>query len=192
WCISKSTFLTKPTVRFDVTPSVLTFDLDQEPIYITYDSGADGHYVSEADRARAQLPILRPSTKRVSIANSSTSMGTHRTTLPFDKLSNEANGADSFENFPHSLMSVGKVADNNAVSIFTKHGVTAYKEEDVLITCKGEPILVGMRNEHGRYLVPLVQQWGQWKPRAPMKRVCAALDRANHVYDLPYVEKGIK
>jgi hypothetical protein len=44
-----------------------------------------------------------------------------------------------------------------------------HKEEDVLITCKGEPILIGKRNEHGRYRIPLVQQRGQWQPQKPKR-----------------------
>jgi hypothetical protein len=32
-------------------------------------------------------------------------------------------------------MSVGKTADNDTVSVFTKEGVNVFKEEDVLITC---------------------------------------------------------
>ena len=32
------------------------------PVMVTYDSGADGHYISEKDRRNAGLPILRPST----------------------------------------------------------------------------------------------------------------------------------
>ena len=40
-------------------------------------------------------------------------------------------------------MSVGKTADDGNLSIFTKDGVTIYKEEDVLITCKKNPILIG-------------------------------------------------
>ena len=37
-------------------------------------------------------------------------------------------------------MSVGKTANDGTVSVFTKEGVSVFKEEDVLITCKGEPI----------------------------------------------------
>ena len=57
--------------------------------------------------------------------------------------------ADIFQDFPTSLMSVGKMADNDTVSVFTKEGVDVFKEEDVLITCKGEPILIGVRDSHG-------------------------------------------
>jgi len=48
-------------------------------------------------------------------------------------------------------MSVGKMVDNGTVSVFTKEGISVFKEEDVLITCKGEPILIGIRDSHGRY-----------------------------------------
>jgi hypothetical protein len=38
-------------------------------------------------------------------------------------------------------MSVGKTLDDSTVSVFTKEGVNIFKEEDILITCNGEPIL---------------------------------------------------
>ena len=43
-------------------------------------------------------------------------------------------------------MSVGKTADDGTISMFTKHGVTVHKENDVLITCKGQPILIGVQD----------------------------------------------
>jgi hypothetical protein len=55
-------------------------------------------------------------------------------------------------------MSVGKTSDDGTISAFTKDGVTVYKEEDMLITCKGEPILIGVRDMNSRYRIPLVQQ----------------------------------
>jgi len=95
--------------------------------------------------------------------------------------------ADTFHDFPTSLMSVGKTADDGTVSVFTKEGVHAFKEDDVLITCKGEPILIGVRDSHGQYRIPLIQQRGQWQPRQPSKQVREALRQANSVYDLPHV-----
>ena len=67
-------------------------------------------------------------------------------------------------------MSVGKTADDGTVSVFTKEGVNVFKEEDVLITCKGEPILIGIRDSHDRYRIPLMQQREQWQPRRPSKQ----------------------
>jgi hypothetical protein len=54
-------------------------------------------------------------------------------------------------------MSVGKTADDGNISIFTKEGVYVYKLEDVLITCKGEAILIEKRDKQGRYRIPLIQ-----------------------------------
>jgi hypothetical protein len=48
-------------------------------------------------------------------------------------------------------MSVGKTSDGGMVSVFTKEGVNVFKEEDVLITCKGEPILFSIRDNQGQY-----------------------------------------
>ena len=59
---------------------------------------------------------------------------------------------------------MGKTAGDGNVSIFTKKGVTVHKEEDVLITCKGAPILIEKRDERDRYRIPLVQEHGQWIP----------------------------
>eukprot|EP00956_Cyclotella_meneghiniana_P004234 scaffold5184_cov39-Cyclotella_meneghiniana.AAC.3 len=106
-------------VRFAKTRQVRTFGLQEHPIMVTYDSGADGHYISEHDRAKAGLPILRRSTKRVGVAN-------------------------------------------------------------------------GVRDEYGRYRIPLIQQRGQWQPRTSNKRTRQALEKANSVYDLPSIEQAIK
>ena len=61
-----------------------------------------------------------------------------------------------FDNVPTSLLSVGKLADDGNVYIFTKNGDLVYKDEDSFITCKGDAILIGKRDERGRYRIPLV------------------------------------
>jgi hypothetical protein len=48
-------------------------------------------------------------------------------------------------------MSVGNTLDNGMVSVFAKEGINVFKKEDVLITCKGEPILIGIQDNQGRY-----------------------------------------
>ena len=103
---------------------------------LTYDSGADGHYISESDRKQARLPILRPSTKRVVVANGEESHGNKVTALPIPQLANKDTEADTFDDFPTSLMSVGNTSNAGTISIFTKEGVTVHKEEDFLITWK--------------------------------------------------------
>jgi hypothetical protein len=179
-------------VRSTKTHRVLKFKTAEIAAMITYDSGADGNYVSECDRAAVGLPILSESTKRVGTANGGVSQAKHVTKLPFDQLSDKARAADTFTDFPNSLMSVGKTSDDGTILIFTMDGVTVHKEEDVLITCKGMPILVSVHDEHGRYRIPLMQQKGRWTPRQPKKQVTEKLRQANSVYDLPSVEQAIK
>ena len=134
-------------VRFDTENRVTIFFSDDVAAIITYDSGADDHYISEADRIRVKLPIIRQSTKHVRVANSGISAEKYVTKLPFKQLSMKASQADTFQEFPTSLMSVGKTCDDGNISIFTKDGVTVHKEQDVLITCKGALILIGVQDE---------------------------------------------
>ena len=89
------------------------------------------------------------SASMVGVATGGTSKAKYVTQLPVQQLSAQAIQADTFQDFPTSLMSLGKTADDGTVSVFTKEGINVFKEEDVLITCKGEPILIGVRNSHG-------------------------------------------
>ena len=75
---------------------------------ITYDSGSDGHYISEKNREAVRLPILRPSTKQVMVANREKSKRHNVTSLPFPSLSPKARQEDTFKEFPTSLMSKEK------------------------------------------------------------------------------------
>jgi hypothetical protein len=56
-------------------------------IMLTYDSGANGHYISKHDQRKAGLPFLRPSIWQVGVANENTSNAKYVTQLPFQKLS---------------------------------------------------------------------------------------------------------
>ena len=119
-------------------------------------------------------------------------MARHVSQLPFQQLSNQAASADTFDNFPSFLMSVRKTSDNGTISIFTKDGVIVHKIQDVLITCKGGPILIGICDSKGRYCVPLMQQHGHWQPHRPSKKARQTLQQANSVYDLPSIKHAIK
>ena len=183
----------KRRVRFGTKTRVATFvQSEAATVFVTYDSGADGDYISEADREKAGWPILRHSTSTVNVANGGHSKGKYVTRVPISGLSNKAAEADTFDSFPHYLISVGKTNDDGNISIFTKTGFTVHKEEDDLITCKGAPIMIGKRDDRGQYRVPLIQQKGQWHPRLPTKRATKKLSEANSVYDLPSTEQAIK
>jgi hypothetical protein len=60
---------------------------DPNVVMMTYDSGADGTYISKRDRVKAGLPILRQSSKKVRVANGDTVKAEHITKLPFPQLS---------------------------------------------------------------------------------------------------------
>ena len=158
---------------------------------ITYDSGADNHYMSEADRIRLELPIFWSSHKRVAVSNVGKSEGKYVTRLTFTQLSTATAEADTFEEFPSSLMSVGKTSDDGNVSIFTDEKLQVYKDTDVLITCRGKQILIGKRDERGRCHILLMQTRGQWKPRKPSKKSKKFLQEARSVYDLPTIEESV-
>ena len=179
-------------VHFAAHPHIRHFDSKATTPLITFDSGADSHYLSETDRLAAGLPILRSSTRRVGVANGSTSKATYVSQLPFPQLSPNAVLADSFADFPQSLMSVGKTCDDGTIAIFTQSGVTVHRDTDVLITCQGEPLLIGARDAQGRYRIPLTQHKGRWQPRRPSKKARQTLRQANSVYDLPSTEQAIR
>jgi len=135
---------------------------------------------------------LQPSTQKVGVANGGTSNAKYVTQLLFRQLFAQSRQADTFQDFPNSLMSVGKTANEGTVSVFTKDGVNVFKEEDILITCKGKPILIGVRDGHGQYQILLMQQRGYWQPRCPSKQAQKALQQANSVYNLPSTKHAIK
>jgi hypothetical protein len=89
-------------------------------------------------------------------------------------------------------MSVGKTSDDGTISVFMKEGINIFTEEDILITCKGEPILIGIQDNQGRYRIPLMQQRGHWQPQCPSKQAWKALPQANNVYNIPSTKQAIK
>ena len=133
----------KKRVRFGNKTRVTTFVKSEAvTVFATYDSRADGNYISETDREKAGWPIIRHSISRVNVANGGHSKGKYVTRVPISGLSNKAAKTDTFDSFPHSLISVGKTNDNGNISVFTKTGFTVHKEEDDPVTCKGAPIMI--------------------------------------------------
>ncbi len=74
-------------IRFATNNKVHLFDKAETPIMITYDSGADGHYISKKDHPKAGLPIIRKSTRWVGVANGGVSQAKYVTQLLFKALS---------------------------------------------------------------------------------------------------------
>ena len=57
-----------PCIHFAPLPTVATFSSEENATMVTYDSGANGHYFSKADRKRAGLPILWQSAKHIGVS----------------------------------------------------------------------------------------------------------------------------
>ena len=172
-------------MRFASNPTVARFHKRYDATMITYNSVAGHHYMSEAYSIGLGLLILQASKKQVGLKNVGTSRGKYVKSLTFPELYKKGAEADTFEEFLTLLVSVGKTSDEGNVSVFTNEDVKVYKEEDVLITCKGKPILIGRRDERGRYRISLMQTRGQWHPRRPTYKSKKYLQEDNSVYDLP-------
>ena len=151
-------------VHFSARKQVRFFHKAEMSVWVTYDYINDGQYLNETDRVRTGLPILKPSTKRVGVANGELSVGPHITRLPFHQLSHKSSTTEIFTDFPNSLMSVGKTADDDSISVFTKVDVKVYYEEDVLIPFNNKPIIIRVSDSPGRYHIPLQQWQGQLQP----------------------------
>jgi hypothetical protein len=83
-------------VSFATHNEVHQYTNNEQHIMVTYDSGANGHYISKKDRHKAGLPILRQSTQKVGVTNGGTSKAKYVTQLPFRQLSAQAMQADTF------------------------------------------------------------------------------------------------
>ena len=61
-----------------------------------------------------------------------------------------------------------------------------------MITRQRNPIIIGKRDECGRYRIPLTQDHGKWQPRNPTKETKKKLQQTHSVYELPSTEESIK
>ncbi len=87
-------------VRFAKHNKIHLFSNTETPIMVTYNLGADSHYISKKDCHKAGLPIIKKSTRRVGVANGGVSQAKFAMQLPFKDLSAKAKQADTFQDFP--------------------------------------------------------------------------------------------
>lgn len=102
------------------------------------------------------LPIKGDSTKKVFVTNGSAEQGKYATKLPLEGLSLQARAVYSFELIRTTLISSSKVVDNGDIAILDRQVVKVYKDEDMLILVKGNPVMLGKQDSHGRFKIPLV------------------------------------
>jgi hypothetical protein len=83
-------------VRFAKHNKVHLFSNTETSIMVTYDLGADSHYISKKDRRKAGIPIIQKSTRRVGVVNGGVSQAKFVTQLPFKDVSAKAKQAGTF------------------------------------------------------------------------------------------------
>eukprot|EP00804_Cyclotella_cryptica_P020584 CCRYP_003431-RA/>CCRYP_003431-RA protein AED:0.33 eAED:0.38 QI:0/0/0/1/1/1/3/0/626 len=189
-CRTLNILSTTRHVRFAAHPQIRHFDSKATTPLITFDSGADSHYLSETDRLAAGLPILRSSTRRVGAANGSTSTATYASQLPFPQLSPNAVLADSFADFPQSLMSVKPVtmgpsrSSPSPASLCTKTlTCSSLAKANPSSSVPATPRTVPHPTHPTQRTVATA---------APSKKARQTLRHANSVYDLPSTEQAIR
>ena len=121
----RTALATPKRVCFHLNPTITQCVRVNMAVTVTYDFGADRHYISKANWRETGLPILCRSTKLVGVANDTISQGQSVTKLA--ALLTGAAKADTFCDFPSSLMSVGKTANLDHTSLFKKDRATVHK-----------------------------------------------------------------
>jgi len=81
--VHKITNSNQHRIMFAGQAMVAIYNIKNSTVMVTYDSGADGQYIREADRKTAGLPILRILAKKVGMANGSTCKGQYVAALRF-------------------------------------------------------------------------------------------------------------
>jgi hypothetical protein len=97
--VRKITNSNQHRVTFAGQAMVAEYNSKNSTVMVTYDSGADGHYISEKDRKKVGLPILRISAKKVSVVNGSTC------SMPLRSLSHNSPQRQRQQRPTHSMIS---------------------------------------------------------------------------------------
>ena len=88
-------------VQFRSIPTIATYYNDNEATMLTYDSGAYRHYLSEEDRKKLGLPILRVSAENVGVANGGACNSKYVTKLTFPNSPTERRKQTHSKNSQH-------------------------------------------------------------------------------------------
>ncbi|KAL7481420.1 LOW QUALITY PROTEIN: hypothetical protein ACHAW6_007143, partial [Cyclotella cf. meneghiniana] len=108
-CASQGLVSNNMHVCFIAQHSVQTIPTHAQPtVWLTYDSGANGHYLSKCDHTIAKLPILCASSKHA-LPTAAAALPPTSPNSAFGALSISAAQAISFDNFPTSLISASKL-----------------------------------------------------------------------------------
>ena len=130
------------------------------------DTGYSGTNVfTPRDAERAGLPNLGPLNRLISDANDGISQAAGQTRVQRKGLPPEASDGLIAPQIQHSLTGGTAFANQGLIMIFHPHyeGVTIHRREDVDITCTGDPVVTGYREQTGKgfWRVPIESEGEQ-------------------------------
>ena len=106
--------------------------------YAIADSRCIGHYLDSLTTiVHTRKPLENPI--NVKNPNSSTMVFTHQSKIPHKKLSIQATHAEIFPNLHSSLISIGKLCDDECIVTFDNHKFIVSKNKNVIIEGYQDP-----------------------------------------------------
>ena len=111
----------------------------KEALLMKADTGASGHYVASKDKHKIGIKNLRRTTtpKVVLLPNQETIQSTHDSELVIPIVSHQSKSATIFPNLTNaSLLSIGKLCDDDCTAIFTKEDMKVMKEKEIVLEGK--------------------------------------------------------
>ena len=153
---------------------------------IMADTGATGHFIDNTSSTLPTQPIssTNPSIP-VLLSNSQFIHSKATTNLPIPTLPPSSTKAHVFSNLASgSLLSVGKICDENCTAIFTKSKMTIHNNKHIHISTCAPPLLTGTRNASSKQL---------WSVKLPMtyQPLSPLYHRANSVLHNPSIRNRV-
>ena len=111
----------------------------KEALLMKADTGASGHYIGAKDTHKFGIKNLLKtrSPKLVQLLNEELIESTHELNLAIPKVSPSSTQATVFPKITNSsLLSIGKLCDDNCIAIFSKNDMKIVKDKDLILTGK--------------------------------------------------------
>ena len=111
----------------------------KDALLLKADTDASGHYIASKDMNKAGIVNLKESTqpKLVQLPNEEVIKSSHESNLNIPNISSDASKATVFLGITSSsLLSIGKLCDDECTVIFTKKEMKVVKDDNVILEGK--------------------------------------------------------
>ena len=164
---------------------------------IVVDSGASSTCIRTADKKHVEV-LDEDSPKIFLNANGTESKAGKKAKLPYN-MRMPAVDADMVDDLAkNSLLSTGKLADADYVTVFTKDEVRIFDAEAAKFNVEGKMVLKGWRcNETGLWRIPLRENWSNQNTETALLSqessniLTNKAEFINNVYELPSTEQVV-